>query len=146
MLRSLEQERAKYAWYCINEIKREEDNNLEDKYKSYVKKAPSYILVNGLGNTLAFFKSKFGGSEKSEDKEDKKANEDKKVSKDKEAYEALYNHINKWFQKRFKAEEDILEWITLKASSIDVFKVTKETIALLNWMRRFAEAELKGGK
>jgi len=140
MLRSLEQERAKYAWDCINKIKREEDDNLEDKYKSYVKKAPSYILVNGLGNTLAFFKSKFGGSEKSEDKEDKK------VSKDKEAYEALYDHINKWFQKRFNIKKDILEWITLKASSIDVFKVTKETIALLNWMRRFAEAELKGGK
>lgn len=137
MLRSLEQERAKYAWYCINEIKEEKNDNLEDKYKSYVKKAPSYILVNGLGNTLAFFKSKFGGSEKSEDK---------KVSKDREAYKALYDHINKWFQERFNIKKDILEWITLEASSIDVFKVTKETIALLNWMRRFAEAELKGGK
>jgi len=37
MLRSLEQERAKYSWECINEVKKLEDEDLEDKYKSYVK-------------------------------------------------------------------------------------------------------------
>jgi len=34
----------------------------------------------------------------------------------------------------------------MTASSIEVFQATKEIIALLNWMKRFAEAELKEGE
>ena len=167
MLRSLEQERARYAWNCINLMKsknrRSEDEKsglfekiveemkkrrnreiseeeirkyyetLEERYSSYIKKMPTLIQNNGLGNTLAFYRSKFGSEE------------EEKLSPDKRAYKLIYVHLNEWVNRRFKYNEDILRWIiSKKTSPIDVFKVTKETIALLNWMKRFTEAELKG--
>jgi len=167
MLRSLEQKRAEYAWMCIISLKcdkrRGEDersglllkiveamkdkkkgkevteddikkyyDNLEERYSCYIKKTPTLIQTNGLGNTLAFYKSKFG-SEKEE-----------KLSADKRAYKLIYDHINGWFRKFF-ANEDILRWIISEnTSSVEVFQVTKEILALLNWMKRFAESELKG--
>jgi len=119
MLRSLEQDRAKYAWECINEVK---EKSYEGEYKSYVQRAPTLILANGLSNTLAFWRSK----------------------KEKEAYNRLYEHINGWFN-RHNTNKDLLEWIISEnTSSLDVFKETKEMLALLNWLKRFAEAELKG--
>jgi len=174
MLRTLEQERANYAWKCINAIKannrkrideesgllskiieirkeslkkriKEEEkvkeeldkeiksyyDNIEKKYRPYITKTPTLIQTNGLGNTLAFYKSKFG-----QEKEEK-------LSAEKRAYKLLYEHINTWFKERFE-NRDILEWIIDEnTSSIDVFKATKEVLALLNWMKRFAEAELK---
>lgn len=128
MLRSLEQERAKYAWECVNEVK-EKSSEVKEKYKSYVKRSVSLILTNGLGNTLAFYGSKFKCK--------------KNLSKDEEAYKLVYEHIDGWFRKRFKIDKDILEWIIYDASSLEVFNVTKEIISLLIWMRRFVEAELE---
>lgn len=122
MIRSLEQDRAKKAWEFISEIKKE-DKKLQKEYKSYVKKAPSLILSNGLGNTLAFWRSKSS-----------------------KAYEKLYDQINRWFQIKNPGKgENILEWIiSEKTSSLEVLKETREVLALLEWMRRFAEAELEG--
>jgi len=133
MLRSLEQERAKYAWECIQEAKG--DIDLENKYKSYVRSAPSYIQINGLGNTLAFYKSKFEA--------DLRKKGENELSADKRAYKLLYDHLNGW-RKELRGGKDILEWIRDEnTSSLMVFQATKEIIALLNWMKRFAEAELR---
>lgn len=121
MLRSLEQKRARYAWDCINEVK-ELKEAVEKKYSSYVKRAPALIQTNGLGNTLAFYRSK-----------------------DEIAYKLLYKHIDGWFKKKCYTNQDIVRWIMSEnTSSLDVFRVTREILALLNWMKRFAEAELKG--
>jgi len=169
MLRSLEQDRAKYAWDCVKqmraEIRKEYDQksgllkkiteeinkekreskieerlstyykNIESKYSSYVKKTPTLIQTNGMGNTLAFYRSKFG-----------KENEEK-LSADNRAYKLLYEHINNWFNEKCNIKQDIIEWIISEnSSSIDVFKATREILSLLNWIKRFAEAELKGDK
>jgi len=151
MLRSLEQERANYAWECIQAIKG--DIDLEDKYKSYVRSASTYIQTNGLGNTLAFYKSKFEADLKKKTEElkkkgvsEKRAYEEafNKLSADKKAYRLLYAHIDGWFKKHYKINKEILEWVISKdTSSIKVFQVTIEIISLLNWMKRFAEAELR---
>lgn len=123
MLRSLEQKRAKYAWDSINKVK-SMDEKTQEKYTSYVKKAPAQIVANGLGNTLAFFKSK-----------------------SEEAYQHLSNHITNWFKELRGEDKDLLDWIiSEKTSSIEVFRETKEILALLNWLKRFAESELKGEK
>jgi len=149
MLRSLEQERVKYAWECIQKVKGYVD--LEDKYKSYVKKASTYIQINGLGNTLVFYRSKFEAAfRKYLDELKQKGVQDaereafQKLSEDEKAYKLLYDHLNGWFKQKIKQDEDILNWIiSQNTSSIDVFQATKEIIALLNWMKRFAEVELR---
>ena len=129
MLRSLEQERAKYAWDCIQEVKKESekegDEKLQKDYKSYVRRASTLIQANGLPNALAFYYNRLKKGEK--------------------AYELLYNHIAQWsILKKLTKNKDPLQWIREEASSVEIFKATKEVIALLNWMKRFAEAELKG--
>ena len=119
MLKSLEQIRAKRAWNFINDVK---GQDYQKDYRAYVRRASALILSNGLGNAMAFWKSKGG-----------------------KAYDKLYEHLNNWFKERHPGEEDILIWITSDTtSSLHVFRETREVLALLNWMKRFAEAELEG--
>ncbi|MEM1614316.1 MAG: type III-B CRISPR module-associated protein Cmr5, partial [Thermoplasmatales archaeon] len=84
---------------------------------------PMLILTNGLGNALAFIKSK----------------------KNNKAYDQFYTHLNKWLKEMMIISgDDVLNWITDKnTSSIQVQRATDEILALLNWMKRFAEAELE---
>lgn len=129
-IRTLEQERAKYAWEQVKRVKG--DSKIEARYSSYVKKMPALILTNGLGNALAFTRSKFGPES------------EEKLRVDAKAYKLLYQHLNGWFSKQAQVNKDILDWIVNDASSLEVLRITEETIALLNWMKRFADAELKG--
>ncbi len=121
-MRTLEQERAKFAYEKIESVK---GKSFEEDYARYVKSAPALILANGLGNTLAFYKSKM--------KKDKR-----------DAYSELYYHIEEWLKKQGYCDEnkDVLEWIT-NTNSLLVFQATQEVLALLNWMTKFAKAELK---
>ncbi|WP_457548467.1 type III-B CRISPR module-associated protein Cmr5 [Archaeoglobus sp.] len=118
-MRSLEQERAKFAYEKVNSVKGKE---FEEDYARYVKSAPALILANGLGNTLAFYKSK-----------------------KKKAYDALYNHLNEWLKERgfYDDNTDVLEWI-MSTDALQVFMATQEVLSLLNWMTKFAKAMLKG--
>jgi CRISPR-associated protein Cmr5 len=127
MLRSLDQDRAKFAWEKIREVKTKYKES-EDAYNSYVKKSPTLILTNGLGNTLAFFYSKFGSRPK--------------LSPDERAYKLLYDHLNEWCKNQKIVTDDILKWTVRDASSLDVFRITNEVMAILSWLKRFAEAEL----
>jgi len=119
MLESLERQRARMAWDFIrNEVK---GQDYEKEYSAYVRRASALILANGLGNVLAFWKAKGG-----------------------KAYDRLYGHINRWFTERHPTEKDVFNWIlSPNTSSLEVFEETREVVALLNWMARFAEAELK---
>jgi len=133
MLRTLEQNRANFAWECIQEIKKLNNEKVEKNYNSYVKKTSALIQTSGLGNTLVFYKSKFGNES------------EEKLSSDKRAYKLLYENLNEWFKKKFRKEQEIIKWIVdSNTSSIETFQVTREILALLSWMKRFAEAELKG--
>jgi CRISPR-associated protein Cmr5 len=129
VLQILEKKRARYAWECIDEVKRKRNLTIEDRYKSYCKKAPALILTNGIGNTLLFLKSK---STKSSNEEEK--------GPEKQAYELLLEHVS-WCNP--KKEKDIIEWIVNDASPIEILRLTRDTLALLGWIKRFAEIELE---
>ncbi len=119
-MRSLEQERAKFTYEKVKSVMGAE---FEEDYARYVKSAPALILANGLGNTLAFYKSK-----------------------KKKAYDTLYDHLNEWLKERgfYDDNTDVLEWIMSSADSLQVFRATQEVLSLLNWMTKFAKAMLKG--
>ena len=172
---------------------------LEEKLSSYISRAPTTILVNGLGNTMAFYISKIGVEpnsipklitdfkmafqefkekapkiqskikelEKTKEKNDSKLNKLKKEYKalesnlnntkkklldslkpDKVAYLIIYTAINKWLKELsiIRDSENILEWFRKDdTTSLDVMHATKETLELLKWMKRFAEAMLEEG-
>ncbi len=118
--------RANYAKKCVDEVLKDEE--VAKKFKSYVTSAPSMILKNGLGNTLAFYRTKF------EAKKDKKA--------DARAYEKLYEFIDKWLKERGYCPGDPLDCI-IGMNTVEFASATEEVLALLNWMKMFAKAKIE---
>lgn len=91
------------------------------EYKSYSKKFPSMVLANGLAASLAFLKDKGG------------------------TYNHLFEHIDKWLKQCGLISKDtmLMEYICgLETPQYRV--VTKEVLALFNWLRRFASGMIEG--
>ena len=132
-LKTIEQGRAKYAFAKVKEIS---DNNedgakkLKENYKSTAKKLPVLIKTNGLGQTLAFLKSKGGKNTFN-------------------AHDKLYEHIGSWLQtedtKRLVKKGELVEQV-INLESQDYRQATVETLALLNWVRRFVDGLIKDMK
>lgn len=128
--KTIEQGRAKYAFEKVKEISNNSEHGskkLKENYKSTTKKLPVLIKTNGLGQTLAFLKSKGG----------------KKTSN---AHDKLYEHIGSWLQnedtKRLVKEGELVEQV-INLESHDYRQVTVETLALFNWIRRFVDGLMK---
>jgi CRISPR-associated protein Cmr5 len=98
--------------------------NLLKNYRSYVKKIPTMILSNGLGQTLAFIKSK-----------SEKGNAYKLI------YEQLTEYMRSPYTTRMQMPEDkkeLVEWV-ISCDSEKYRYITQEILAFLNWLKRFAE-------
>ncbi len=116
--RDLERQRAEVAWQNIKDIKNEK---YEGKYRSLVIQMPTFIQVNGLAQTLAFLKAK-----------------------DQDHHRKAHEVLSNWFQKRFPdnfSTGDLLHQI-INMNSQEYRWATREAIAFLQWLKRFAEAEL----
>ncbi|MFA0731909.1 MAG: hypothetical protein LKKZDAJK_000899 [Candidatus Fervidibacter sp.] len=124
VLRTLEQERAQHAWSCVQEVK---DKPFAGDYRTIAVKVPSLIVTNGLGQTLAFLKAKGKGEPSNE-------------------HEILYRHLADWVGSKVHADGDLLNWLVNKADSQQYRLATMEALALLQWLKRFAEAELPKGR
>ena len=121
---NLEHERAKEAWSCVDYVNAEETDTFKKDYRSVVMKSPTMIITNGLGQTLAFLKSK--------GKNDESKPEEK-----------LYKDIENWLDNRIKwtAKGGLIEKVI--ALPNDKFRhATTETLSFLSWMKRFADAVL----
>jgi CRISPR-associated protein Cmr5 len=123
-LRTLEQERAKHAWDCVQEVK---DKPFAGDYRTIAVRVPSLIVTNGLGQTLAFLKAKGKGEPGNE-------------------HEVLYRHLADWVVRKVNADGDLLSWLVNTATSQQYRLATMEALALLQWLKRFAEAELPKGR
>ena len=126
-LRNLEQERAKYSLEEVAKAATEMGDNAK-YYKSYVKKMPSLILGSGLIAAMAFCKKQ-------------------KMEGKSKAYHLIYNSLFNWLKKHeacpIESNGDFLKLLCSKKSH-DVRLYTFESIALLGWMKRMAEAEIEG--
>jgi len=116
-LRTLEQDRARYAWNCVQKVK---NQTFAGDYRTIAVKVPSLILTNGLGQTLAFLRSK----------------------PDRLHFQSIYRHLAEWVGNRVHASGDLLDWLVKEATSQQYRLATMEALALLQWLKRFAEAEL----
>jgi CRISPR-associated protein Cmr5 len=135
-----EQARAAAAWKRILEVY-PLDQRTNDKvkqrageYRALVRGAATDILTNGLGQSLAFLLAK--------DKGDK--GREKRTP-----YWMLYIHLSGWVAGRDGLEtkkftdNDLLKWLIDPKQGSDVYRqTTVEVMAYLNWLKRFAEAEL----
>jgi len=136
LIENIEHERAKEAWSCVDYVNAEERDKFKKEYRSVVMKSPTMIITNGLGQTLAFLKSK--------GKNDENKPEEK-----------LYRDIEAWLDKRVQwtVRGELMEKVISlpndklmeKVISLpnDKFRyATAETLYFLSWMKRFADAVL----
>ncbi len=132
--RTLEQERAKKAWAWVNEVK---GQSYAKEYGSLARGAPANIQVNGLGQTLAFWRAK--GFERGKPK-----------NNGNNAPYQLFNHVSTWvgscLKLKAESDKDLLSWIINAATTDEYRRATAEAMAFLSWLKRFAEAELGDDK
>ena len=129
----LEKARADFAWKCILKIKGLEKKKIEEKYSSLVRGAPADIQINGLGQSASFWRAK--GYERGNP-----GTKDEQV-----AHASVLEHITEWLQIAKHVQlnsQNLVEWISGTEDTNQYRLVTSETIALLAWLKRFAEAEL----
>ncbi len=115
MRKGIEQGRAKYAFEAVSSVN---GDRLKKEYKSAAKKLPVLIKTNGLGQSLAFIKKRNNG------------------------HDRLYEQIGNWLQavdtKQLVSTGELVEQV-IELKSPVYRQVTVETLALLNWIRRFVD-------
>lgn len=122
---TLEQGRADFAYKAA---KKGSELSKSSEYKSYVKKLPMYIKTNGLGAAISFCFAK--GSKNG-------------VADKNKAWGLIYSQIEDWLKNHWELSElnkgERLMENLLNMESTEYRVTTIEVLALLNWMRRFAE-------
>ena len=120
--KGIEQGRAKYAFDKVRSVSENGPDKLKKMYKTAAKKLPVLIKTNGLGQSLAFIKKR------------------------NEGYDKLYEQIGNWLQtedtKGLVRQGELVEQI-IQLESPAYRQVTVETLALLNWIRRFVDGLMK---
>lgn len=124
-LRTMDQQRAEFALNAVDAFARQ-DKTRQAELRRYLNQLPALIQMNGLGQALAFFRSKgLQGS-----------------------HGDIYSLIGKWLcetgpgQVFEGGERDVLRAIT----SSDMFRymaAQNEALALLEWLKKFAVAMLE---
>ncbi len=136
-MRTLGQKRARYA---LEEVLRLPEEVTKD-FKSFSASAPSMILQNGFGQSMAFWLAK------GTDKDLKPKENDKHI--------LLFDIIKKWLslnegdvQNDFMKPTETRSEFIKQLSDLDqgaYLDAQRETLALLEWVKRFASAEIKQG-
>jgi CRISPR-associated protein Cmr5 len=119
--RTLEQQRAAYAWQCVEAVRR---TDFASEYGQLARQVASLVQMHGLGQTLAFLAAK---------------------AKDKQnEHQQLALDLSRWVGKQLTGQEqnDLRGWIAQTASVAEYRRATLEALAFLTWLKRVAEAEL----
>ena len=121
---TLDQQRAAFAWRAVNDAKKAV-REFKD-FKNLAKGAPALIMGNGLMPALAFYESR-----------------------PKDPAKALNQAISAWLVQRFAADAamkplpkrctELMDRL-LGAPSTFYMAATDETLAMLKWLRQFADA------
>jgi len=123
-MQTIEQQRACFALEQVEEII---DKSYMKEFKSYANALPAMIHMNGLGQAVAFCK------EKSTTKNERG-----------KAYDELFNLLENWLTGKQQpyAESTLLKGITSK--DMHTYRLAQaEAIALLSWVKKFANAFAK---
>ena len=114
-IRGVEQGRAKFAYDQVKKIAADANpEDLKKKYKSGAKKLPVLIKTNGLAQALAYIQNR-------------------------DNYPELYEQIASWLRTKGLIEGGDLVEQVVDMESNEYRRITTETLALLNWVRRFVD-------
>ncbi|MER3403865.1 MAG: type III-B CRISPR module-associated protein Cmr5 [Chloroflexota bacterium] len=122
---SLEQQRAAQAASDIREAKQRSDSG---EYRSLVEGLPAMIQANGLGQTCAYLLSRAEGNDKSVEC-------------------LLYGHLERWVQRQIPQLQQGGLLAALTNADVGTYRRAQvEALAYLQWLKRFAQAELPRGE
>jgi CRISPR-associated protein Cmr5 len=118
MAQTLDQRRAQYAWDCAS---RRQTAKL-DGYRELAKGAPALVMGSGLMPALAYYQSRTGSN--------------------KDPAKALLADLLGWLAKRHMVPNDFGNAMEnlVKSESMEYMQATHEVLALLKWLRQFADA------
>lgn len=124
-IKDVERQRAKFAYKCVEDVINQKQAELSE-YKSYVKKIPMMILINGLAPTFAFILSK---------------------AKNKNAYYFVYRNISSWLESedariQKQGKEDLMVFI-LAQNSQNYRVLSNDILALFSWIKRLADGMIE---
>ncbi len=118
-MQTLQQQRAKHA---LQKVKDLIPLNEGDKLKARANELPFMIHTNGLGQALAFFKSK----------------------KDKDGYDKLFLILQSWLTEKgrpFAGKTDLMAAVT--ETDFQTYRIAQaEAIQYMDWVKKFASAYL----
>ncbi|MGI6558007.1 MAG: type III-B CRISPR module-associated protein Cmr5 [Limnochordia bacterium] len=123
-MRTLEQQRASFAWKWIASVR--EGNKDAAKIAMHLQRLPAMVLTNGLGQTLAFLLQK----------------SDNKASPEYDVYDVLA----KWIVDERKLYEGTRDQLMQRLITGDRFlyqQAQEEICALLVWLKKLAAAYLE---
>ena len=113
---TLDQERARFAWDCASR------NAKVDGYREMAKGAPALIMGNGLMSALTFYQSRTGSNQK--------------------PASLILADLLGWLAVRKLVPNNFTAAMTafFGAPSQDYMRATDEALAMLKWLRQFADA------
>ncbi len=113
--RDLDRCRAQAAWKATQEIAA-----TDKEYGSLAREMPTLIQVNGLAQTLAFLKAK-----------------------NKPHHQKIFQHLSDWVCQQLRlGQGNLLEHILGMDSQL-YRRATAESLAFLQWLKRFAESKIE---
>ncbi len=119
-MQGIENGRAKFAYDCVQNVNSDHLSN----YLTNIRKMPSMIQINGLAQTIAFY-----------------------LSKNKEGHAQIIEHLSAWIfndetRQRLGLEdsENNLQKLVISVPGDIYHLITVETMAYLDWLKRFATA------
>lgn len=124
---TIQQQRAAFSYQRVRDIV-VKDGNAAERFKAFANSFPAKVQMNGLGQALAFARSKFGASAEGQ------------------AWQHLYQLVNEWLGRPDGCfpDQDVLEGIM--SSDMQVYRQAQaEVQALMVWVKQFARAEIKEG-
>jgi CRISPR type III-B/RAMP module-associated protein Cmr5 len=129
MSRTLEQRRAAFALEFIDAQKQQLGDEAKVKLNTHIHKSPSLILQCGLGQALAFLLADAEG----------------KLTPSK----ILYNTLQDWLcgarnddlPMRVYTSAELIDAL-VRGSRSEYFRAQEESLMLLNWLKKFADAKL----
>lgn len=125
MSQTLEQKRAQYAHSFITQ---DCENVDRAKLLTLIRKTPTMIIQNGLGQSLAFLLADAGDNRQ-------------------EASYQLYSFMQTWLCKEgqparvYTGDADLISQL-IKNQRSDYIRAQQEILALFNWLKKFADAWL----
>ncbi len=129
---NLGQKRAAHALEAIKKL--EKDKNYGN-FGSYVQRLPATIVMNGLGQAMA-----------GELAAARLAKGDK-MSTDERAHKTLFDCVESWlFESQVYAGKMGLMAAIVESSQEDYVRAQAEALAYLDWLKKFSQAYLNGGK